>query len=84
MALVLMPLYFILSFVFFSPWWLAIAVFFSIPFAGLFAWSYHLFFRRITGGLRIRSYTRNKNMEYADLRRNFDELISEISKLNSL
>ncbi len=84
MALVIMPVYLILSFVFFHPWWMAVAVFFSIPFAGLFSWSYHLLFRRVSGGLRIRSYVRNNNKEYSDLRENFNELISEILKLNSL
>jgi 1-acyl-sn-glycerol-3-phosphate acyltransferase len=84
MALVLMPIYLILSFVFFSPWWLAIAVFVSVPFAGLFAWSYHLLFRRISGGLRIRNYVRSKNREYSELRANYDELVFQVSKLTSL
>jgi 1-acyl-sn-glycerol-3-phosphate acyltransferase len=84
MALVLMPLYLILSFAIFHPWWASIMVFLSIPFSGLFAWSYHLLFRRISGGLRIRSYVRKNNRAYSDLRQNYDELISQISKLNSL
>jgi 1-acyl-sn-glycerol-3-phosphate acyltransferase len=83
-ALVLMPIYLILSFVLFSPWWLAASIFISVPFAGLFAWSYHLLYRRITGGLRIRSYIRKGNGEYAELRVNYDELVSLISKLASL
>ena len=84
LAMFLLPLYLILSFVFFSPWWLALLVFITIPFAGLFAWNYNLLLRRISGGLRIRKYIRGKNSDYSQLRENFDELISLISKLKNL
>jgi len=81
LAFVLMPLYLILAFVIFSPWWLAAAIFISIPFSGLFAWSYHLLYNRITGGLRIRNYIRKSNSEYSVLRQKYDELVSLVSKL---
>ncbi len=84
LALVLMPIYLILAFAFISPWWLAAAVFISVPFTGMIAWNYHLLYRRITGGLRIRNYVRKNNREYAVLRENYDELVSLISKLSTL
>ncbi|HVN58568.1 MAG TPA: 1-acyl-sn-glycerol-3-phosphate acyltransferase [Bacteroidales bacterium] len=84
LAFVLMPMYLILSFVIFSPWWLALAIFISIPFAGLYAWNYHLLYNRITGGFRIRKYIRKGNKEYEELRSSYDELVSLVSKHASL
>ena len=83
LALLLMPLYLILSFICISPWWLAIMVFLSIPLTGLFAWNYYLLSRRISGGLRIRKYIRKKNLAYLRLKENYEELIMLISKLQS-
>jgi hypothetical protein len=76
-----MPLYLILSLIIVSPWWLAILIFLSIPLTGLFAWNYYLFSRRIRGGLRIRSYIRNKNADYQLLKNYYEELILLIAKL---
>lgn len=81
LAILFMPLYLILSFAIISPWWLAIIIFLSIPLTGLFAWSYYLLFRRISGGLRIRSYIRKKNEDYLLLKENHEELMILISKL---
>lgn len=80
-ALFFMPLYLILSLIIVSPWWLAILIFLSIPLTGLFAWNYYLFSRRIRGGLRIRSYIRNKNADYQLLKNYYEELILLIAKL---
>jgi hypothetical protein len=81
LAIVLLPIYLILSFAIVSPWWLAVLVFISIPLAGLFSWSYYLLSRRIRGGLRIRHMIRKKNEEFLLLKRNHDELLTLISKL---
>jgi 1-acyl-sn-glycerol-3-phosphate acyltransferase len=81
LAMLFMPLYLVLSFLIFTPWWLAIMVFLSIPLSGLLAWNYFLFFRRISGGVRIREYIRSKNSEFLFLKACHDELISLISKL---
>ena len=81
LAIILMPIYLILSFVFVSPWWLAIIVFLSIPLTALFSWNYYLLFRRIVGGLRIRRMIRNKNEDFIILKNNHTELVSLISKL---
>jgi len=81
LALIVLPLYLILSFVIFSPWWLGALVFLSLPFSGLFAWNYSIFFQRIIGGFRIRNYMRNKNEEYLNLRKNHNELINLIETI---
>jgi hypothetical protein len=81
LAIVLLPVYLILSFVLITPWWLAILIFISIPVAGLFSWSYYLLLRRIIGGLRIRNMMRKGNEEYLLLKKNHDELVTLIAKL---
>jgi 1-acyl-sn-glycerol-3-phosphate acyltransferase len=81
LAILFLPLYLVFSFIFVSPWWLAIVVFASIPLSGLLAWNYFLFFRRIIGGIRIRKYIRKKNPDYAGLKKSHDELMSLIGKL---
>jgi hypothetical protein len=81
LAIVLLPIYLILSFAIVSPWWLAILVFISIPLAGLFSWSYYLLSRRIRVGLRIRHMIRKKNVDFFLLKKNHDELLTLISKL---
>jgi len=64
-----------------TPWWLGLITFASITFAGLFAWSYYLLFRRIIGGTRIRIMIRNKDEDFLLLRKNHQELVSLISKI---
>jgi 1-acyl-sn-glycerol-3-phosphate acyltransferase len=81
LAIVLLPIYLILCFIFITPWWLAIIIFISIPAAGLFSWSYYLLLRRITGGLRIRNMMRKGNEEYLLLKKSHDELVTLIAKL---
>jgi len=81
LAFILMPLYLILLLIFLSPWWLALAVFLTIPLSGLFAWNYYLGFRRITGGFRIRKYLRKKNGEFTILRQNHAELLMLVTGL---
>jgi glycerol-3-phosphate O-acyltransferase/dihydroxyacetone phosphate acyltransferase len=75
LALVFLPVFLILSFIIFSPWWFAIMIFMTLPVSGLFSWIYFLEFRRILGGIRIWNYLRNKNKEYKILKQNHDELI---------
>lgn len=81
LAILFMPLYLVLSFIFIAPWWLAIAIFTSIPLSGLFAWNYYLFYRRIYGGMRIRKYMGKKNPEYSELKKSHNELFSIIGTL---
>jgi hypothetical protein len=81
-ALIILPLYLIFSLFFISPWWLAILIFLSIPFAGLYSWNYYLLSRRISGGLRIRSYIRKKNEDYLLLKKDHEDLMMLVSKLS--
>lgn len=81
LALVIMPLFLVLSFIIFSPWWLAILIFLTFPFSGLFAWNYAILFRRIMGGFRIRDFIRNKNGDYLNLKKNHEELLNLIATI---
>jgi hypothetical protein len=81
LAVLFMPLYLILCFIFIKPWWLAFAIFTTIPLSGIFAWNYYMLYRRIKGGLRIRKYLSTVNQEYINLRDSYKELIKLISNL---
>jgi hypothetical protein len=81
LALIATPIALILSFRIFSPWWLSIIVFLSLPVSGLIAWLYYLEFNRITGGFRIRNYLISNNQEYLTLKKNHDELINLVASL---
>lgn len=80
-AFVLVPVFLILSFVLFSPWWLAILVFLALPVSGLYAWYLYLVFRRIVVGLRIRHFINIRNSDYLELKANHDQLINLVSGL---
>ncbi|NLV19917.1 MAG: hypothetical protein GXY51_10595 [Bacteroidetes bacterium] len=81
LALILTPLFLILSFIIFSPWWLSILVFLTIPVSGLFAWNYYLVLMRIIGGFRIKNYLWSGNKEYITLKKDHDELVSLVTAL---
>ncbi len=81
LALVFIPLFLILSMIIFSPWWLGILVFISLPLSGLFAWNYSLLYYRITGGFRIRKLAKEKNKNLDILKRNYKELIDLVAAL---
>jgi 1-acyl-sn-glycerol-3-phosphate acyltransferase len=82
LAFIFLPVYLILSLLIFSPWWLAIIIFLTIPASGIFAWNYNLLLRRIIGGFRVRKYIRGNNPGYSDLRKNYDELIQLVSAIH--
>lgn len=79
LAFIFLPVYLIIALLIFSPWWLAIAIFLTIPVAGIFAWNYNILFRRIAGGFRLGKYIKEKNSDYLELRNNYDELIELVS-----
>jgi len=81
LAFIFLPIYLIISLLIFSPWWLAVIIFLTIPVAGIFAWNYNILFRRITGGFRLRKYITKKYPDYLLLRKNYDELISLVRVL---
>jgi 1-acyl-sn-glycerol-3-phosphate acyltransferase len=81
LAFVFLPLYLILSLIIFSPWWLGLLIFLTLPLSGLFAWNYYLEYRRIMGGFRIRRFIREKNNEFKQLQKNHNELVALITGL---
>lgn len=81
LAIILTPLFLLLTFVIFSPWWLSLLIFLTIPLAGLFSWYYYLELKRIIGGFRIINYLRTRNQEYINLKRDYDELLSIVTAL---
>jgi 1-acyl-sn-glycerol-3-phosphate acyltransferase len=81
MAIVILPLFLVLSFIFFSPWWLSLLVFIALPLSGLFAWNYYLLLRRIMTGFRIRNLISKGNHEYFNLKRNHEELLKLVAGL---
>jgi len=81
LALVFLPVFLIVCLIVFSPWWLALLIFVSLPLSGLFAVNYSLEFRRIIGGFRIRKYLKNNNTEYIALKKDHDELLNLIGSL---
>ena len=83
LAFIFLPIYLIISLLIFSPWWLAIIIFSTIPLAGIFAWNYNILFRRIIGGFRVRNYIKDNNVDYAALKKNFDELFNLVSSLEN-
>ena len=82
LAFIFLPLYLVLCLIIFTPWWLGILIFLTLPLSGLFAWNYHLIFRRIMGGFRIRHLIRNKNRGFGMLRKEYDELMKLIREIN--
>lgn len=83
LAFMLLPLYLIVCLLIFSPWWLGILVFLTLPLSGLFAWNYYLLFKRITGGFRIRKLIKDKNRRFIALRNQFDELVKLIENIRN-
>ena len=81
LAFVFLPLYLILSLVFFSPWWVGVIVFLSLPLSGLFAWDYYLLLKRIKGGFKARNLILKKDKEFGILRKNHQELVMLIDEL---
>ncbi len=75
------PVYFILSFVIFSPWWLSLAVFLSLPLSGLFTWHYYLWIHRIREGFRVKNYVKKNDSIYLKLKEEFDRLVSLVANL---
>lgn len=81
LALILTPVILVLFLLFVSPRWLALLLFVTLLFSGLFAVNYWRFFKRISGGFRIRKYIRNKNSDYLKLKSDHDELLNLVGNL---
>jgi 1-acyl-sn-glycerol-3-phosphate acyltransferase len=82
LAFIFLPLYLVICLIIFTPWWLGILIFLTLPLSGLFAWNYHLLFRRIMGGFRIRYLIKNKSRGFIMLRKEYEELMKLIGEIN--
>jgi 1-acyl-sn-glycerol-3-phosphate acyltransferase len=83
LAILLLPLFLILSFIFFSAWWIGLIFFLSLPLTGLFAWNYYLLYKRIKGGFRIRKYKSLKDQEFENLSSEFREVKNIVTTLQN-
>jgi uncharacterized membrane protein len=81
LAFVFLPVYLILSLIIFSPWWLGILIFLTLPLSGLFAWDYYLLFKRIKGGFKLRKLILKNDREFEILRNNYQELVNLVAEL---
>lgn len=81
LAILLFPLFLVLSIIFFSSWWIGLIFFLALPLTGLFAWNYYLLYRRITGEFRVRKLKVNKEPEFDTLIREHQELVNTVSGL---
>jgi ABC-type multidrug transport system fused ATPase/permease subunit len=81
LAILLLPLFLVLSLLFLSSWWLGLIFFFALPLSGLFAWNYYLIYKRITGGFRIRKYISGNVNEFDLLSHEHKELVNLVSVL---
>lgn len=81
LAFVFLPIYLIISLIIFKPLWLGLAIFTTIPLAGIFSWNYNILYRRIIGGFRVRNYLNSGNENYSRLKNSYDELIRLVNSL---
>jgi 1-acyl-sn-glycerol-3-phosphate acyltransferase len=81
LAFIILPISFILALIIFTPWWLGVLVFFTLPLSGLFAWNYYLYVRRLMGGFRVRRLLKQKNREFGLLRSNYNEIVKLVGTL---
>lgn len=74
LGFIFLPVYLILSELLFSPWWLGLVIFISLPLSGMFAWEYFLILKRILGGFRIRKLIKRRDERFENLRKDYNEL----------
>jgi hypothetical protein len=84
LAILLLPLFLILSFIFFSAWWIGLMFFLSLPLTGLFAWNYYLLYKRIKGGFRIRRFASAQDKEFGQLMADHTELVNLIDNISNV
>lgn len=82
LAFIFLPVYLILCLLLFSPWWVGLLIFITLPLSGLIAWNYYLLFGRIMGGFRIRKLMKKKDRRFIALRRDYNELIKLINQIS--
>jgi 1-acyl-sn-glycerol-3-phosphate acyltransferase len=83
LGFIFLPVYLLISLLLFSPWWLGILVFISLPLSGLFAWNYFIILKRIVGGFRIRKLIKKKDSRFENLRKDYMKLRNLVSILKN-
>lgn len=81
MAILFIPIYAVLAFIFFPVWWQALLIVLSILPAGWIAWNYFLTWKKLREGIRVRKYINRNNPEYKILRNLYADLLSDVEKL---
>lgn len=81
MAIVFVPIYIVLAFLFLPSWWIALLVLLSILPAGWLSWNYFIIWKKLREGVRVRKYINRKNPEYKILSNLYDDLLADLSKV---
>jgi len=81
LALLIMPVYLVISLIVIKPWWLALLVFATIPVSGIFAWGYRLFYNQLKGIIRINRYLKRKNSDFIKLTEAYREILDIVRNL---
>lgn len=81
MAIVFVPIYAVLAFVFLPSWWIALLVLISILPAGWLSWNYFIIWKKLREGVRVRKYINRNLPEYKILTNLYSDLQSDLSKV---
>ena len=80
-AILFIPIYAVLAFIFISPWWLALIAFLVILPAGWLSWNYFIIWRKLRESIRVRKHINRKNPEYRILVNLYSDLQADIDKI---
>jgi len=82
LALLFIPIYTVLAFIFIPPMWLALLVLLYILPSGWLAWNYFIIWKQLREGVRVRKHKNRKNPEYKILINLYRDLQKDLEKLN--
>lgn len=81
MAILFVPIYTVLAFLFLPGWWVPILVLISILPAGWLSWNYFIIWKKLREGVRVRKYINRKNPEYKILTNLYNDLQTDLIKV---
>jgi 1-acyl-sn-glycerol-3-phosphate acyltransferase len=81
MAIVFVPIYAILAFLFLPTWWIALLVLLSILPSGYLSWNYFIIWKKLREGVRVRKYINRKNPEYKIITNLYNDLQTDLAKV---
>lgn len=82
LAILFIPIYTILAFIFIPKWWIALLLLLSILPTGWLAWNYFLIWKKLRESVRVRKYRNRKNPEYKIITSLYRDLLKDLEKLN--